>query len=152
MDGDSTTITNPTHTYDSHGNYSVSLVARNSATNRSNTFYKMLIITPGRVFISSVRIDDIPFTDIYGAGWDLFSGPDVYPDLVTSSNIVFTLRSYYMLDVSPSDLPIQWNLAQDFQIPSWSTTYFISVWDYDDLELRQWVTQHPWSGKITPGQ
>jgi hypothetical protein len=78
-DGDSTTITNPTHTYDSHGNYSVSLVARNSATNRSNTFYKMLIITPGRVFISSVRIDDIPADSMeFGPG---FSNSQLVDDL-----------------------------------------------------------------------
>jgi PKD repeat protein len=132
-DGDSTTITNPTHTYNEHGNYLVSLTAKNTATNRSNTMTRMLEITPGKVFISAIRIDDIPFTDQYGSGWDLTTGPDVFPNFVTSSTVVFTLRSNYILDVSPSDLPIQWNLAQHFQIPSWSTTYFIDIWDYDDL-------------------
>jgi len=132
-DGETTTITNPTHTYDIYGDYLVSLTATNTATNRSDIHTQTLTIDPGKVYITAVIINDIPFTDNYGAGWDLLSGPDVYPDLVTSTSIVFTLRPYFHLDVAPSDLPIQWNLSQDFEIPSWSTAYFINVWDYDDL-------------------
>ena len=132
-DGDSTTITNPTHVYNTYGDYLVSLMAMNTATNRSNTHNKTLTITPGKVFISSIRIDDIPFTDIYGSGWDLMTGPDVYADFVTATAVVFTLRPYYYLDVAPSDLPIMWTFAEHYQIPSWSTTYYIDIWDYDDL-------------------
>ncbi len=132
-DGDSTTITNPTHTYDTHGNYMVTLIAENSNTGRSGLEFKQILITPGKVYVERIRIDEMPFTDEYGAGWDLFSGPDVYSNLVTASNIVVSLRSYYFLDVAPSDLPIQWSLSSAFEITNWTTAYFVKLWDYDDF-------------------
>jgi PKD repeat protein len=132
-DGETTTITNPTHTYDTHGDYSVSLTATNTTTNRSDIYTKTLSIDPGKVYITTIRINDIPFTDIYGSGWDLLTGPDVFADLVTSSSVIFTLRSYYRLDVSPSDLPIQWDFSQHFEIPDWSMVYYINIWDYDEF-------------------
>ena len=131
-DGDSTTITNPTHTYDSYGDYMVTLRAENSSTGLYDLELKQINITPGRVFIEGIRIEEMPFSDEYGSGWDLFSGPDVYSDLATASGTVFTLRSYYYLDVGPSDLPIQWSLSSGFEITNWSTAYFVLVWDYDD--------------------
>jgi len=132
-DGDSTTITNPTHSYNIYGDYLVSLTATNTATNRSDIRTKTLSIGPGKVYITTLRINDIPFTDPNGAGWDLSSGPDVYADLVTSSSAVFTLRPYYYLDIAPSDLPIQWILSPQYEIPDWSTTYYIDIWDYDQI-------------------
>jgi len=132
-DGDTTTLTNPSHTYNTHGTFLVILVAINSTTNISDSYSKQILITPGRVFIEGIRIDEMPFTDSYGAGWDLFSGPDVYPDLVTTSSTVITLRSYYSPDVAPSDLPLQWSLLQSFQISNWTTAYFVELWDYDDF-------------------
>ena len=75
----------------------------------------------------------MPFTDSYGAGWDLMTGPDVYPDLVTQSSTVVSLRYNYFLDAAPSDLPIQWNLSSSYRITEWTTAYFVQIWDYDDL-------------------
>ena len=131
-DGDSTTITNPTHTYDTHGDYMVTLRAENSSTGLYDLEFKQINITPGRVFIQEIRIENMPFSDEYGSGWDLFSGPDVYSDLATTLDIVFTLRSYYHLDVAPSDLPIQWLLSSGYEITDWSTAYFVLIWDYDN--------------------
>ncbi len=130
-DGDSTTITNPTHVYDTHGYYSVTLIARNNATGASDIEMRQIEITPGKVYIGGIIIEDIPFTDSYGAGWDLFTGPDVYPQVADSNNVLFTTQTYY-LDVAPSDLPLNWNLSPDFEMTHWGTHYFVRVWDYDD--------------------
>ncbi len=130
-DGDTTTITNPSHTYNTKGTFIVTLVATNNITGKSNSTIKPITITPGKVFIESIRINDMPFTDSYGAGWDLFSGPDVYPDLMTPLGAIISLRNYYALDVAPSDLPLQWFLASPYQISNWTTTYFIMLWDWD---------------------
>ena len=88
--------------------------------------------TPTRVFIERITIQDIPFTDGQGAGWDLMTGPDVFVVFGTSSDIVFSLRPYYRLDVSPSDLPIQWSLTPSLEITNWSTNYYVYIYDYDE--------------------
>lgn len=88
---------------------------------------------PDRVFVERIRINQIPFADERGEGWDLFSGPDLFADLATSSDIVFTLRPYVHIDVAPSDLPIQWSLSSGYEITNWSTVYSILVWDHDEL-------------------
>lgn len=132
-DGDSTTITNPSHTYDTHGDYMVTLIAENGSTGIIDLETKQLTITPGKVYLERIRIEEIPFTDEYGAGWDLFSGPDVYSDFATASDIVFTQRSQYYLDVAPSDLPIQWSIGSGYELTNWSTAYFVLIWDYDEF-------------------
>lgn len=131
-DGDSTTITNPTHTYDVYGTYMVSLIAQNTSTGKFDTEIKQIPITPGSVFIEAIRVDQVPFTDEYGAGWDLLSGPDLDLYFVNSGGIVFYFN-YYYLDVAPSDLPLTWDVIPEFRIPSWSTVYGIELWDYDDI-------------------
>ncbi len=88
--------------------------------------------TYDRVFIERITIQEIPFTDGQGAGWDLMTGPDVFVDFGTSSAIVFSLRPYYRLDVSPSDLPIQWSLTPSYEITNWSTNYYVYIYDYDE--------------------
>jgi len=132
-DGETTTLTNPSHTYNTHGTYLVILIAINNNTNIADTCSKQLVIAPGSVFVEAIRIDEMPFTDSYGAGWDLLSGPEVYPDLVTSSTTVLTFRSYYYPDAAPSDLPLQWSLSTPFRITNWNTVYFVALWDYDDF-------------------
>jgi PKD repeat protein len=132
-DGDSTTITNPAHNYNVHGVYVVTLIAENRSTGNLDIETKEITITPGTVFIESIRIDAIPFTDPYGAGWDLASGPDLYPDLIDQSNTVLSGRNYYYLDAAPSNLPIQWTLSPAFRIYNWSMAYFVEAWDYDDF-------------------
>lgn len=131
-DGDSTTIANPTHTYDVYGNYWVMLIAMNNV-GKADTSERQLIITPGKVFVEGIRINGIPFVDSYGAGWDLFSGPDIFPVLETSSIVVVSMRDYYWLDCSPANLPITWTFPQSYRIADWSLAYFVAIWDYDDL-------------------
>ncbi len=137
-DGDSTNLSSPEHIFNTHGTYSVTLVASNSQTGKSANKIKQFTIAPSTVSIESIRIDAIPFTDQYGAGWDLGSGPDVYVNIADASNIVFTVDTYY-LDVSPSDLPLQWTLSQPFQIPNWATAYFVRVYDYDDFSNDDYI-------------
>jgi PKD repeat protein len=138
-DGDTTTIANPTHTYSAHGDYIVVLEAKNTATGRIDIESKLIAITPGRVFLETITVEAIPFTDPYGAGWDLTSGPDLYPDLYDESVGVLFTSSYYYLDVSPSDLPLQYELNPGLRLTDWAAAYFVRLWDYDDLSGDDYI-------------
>jgi PKD repeat protein len=131
-DGDSTTITNPTHVYDIYDNYAVVLIAKSSTTGRFSSSTQHISITPGIVYVDAIIINDIPFTDAYGAGWDLATGPDPYTKFVTNTQTVYTSSIYY-LDVSPSDLPLQYSVNPSYQITDWTIPYFVQVFDYDDV-------------------
>lgn len=136
-DGGTSNITNPTHTYTTYGEYHVSLIATNSDNDRTDTENRTISITPGRVSIEGISIEAIPFTDSYGAGWDLSSGPDVYPDIVNASSIVIYESPTYFPDVSPSSLPLSWSLNTN--ITDWAAYYYVRVWDYDDVSENDYI-------------
>jgi PKD repeat protein len=138
-DGDSTTITNPWHLYNSHGQYFVTLIAKNSTTGNTSTTSQLISITPGSVYLQAITINSIPFVDPYGAGWDLGSGPDLYPDFDTNTDNILSFSTSYYLDAQPSSLPIRWNLASQYRIYDWNTAYFISAWDYDDFSSDDYI-------------
>ncbi len=137
-DGDSSTITNPTHVYDQHGDYTVMLIAKNSVTGKIASKSQLLSITPGTVSIESIFINSIPFTDDYGVAWDIGSGPDLYPTLVNSTDLIW-YSPYYYLDVVPSYLPLEYPLSPSIQFPNWSMSYYVQVWDYDDLSNDDYI-------------
>jgi len=133
-DGTSSTVTNPSKTYSTKGTYTVKLTASNSTTGKSNQTSQNITITPGKVFSQQVIIDDIPFVDGSGAGWDLNSGPDVFFTIIDSAgNIIIDGSSSRIDDVAPSTLPLSWDFTPELEFlkSSWNKTYFIRVWDYD---------------------
>jgi PKD repeat protein len=138
-DGDTTTITDPTHVYNSHGDYIVILIAKNSTTGKTSTKSQLISITPGSVYIQAIIINSIPFVDSYGAGWDLDSGPDLYPDLDTNAGLILSFSTSYYLDAQPSSLPIRWNLSSQYLIHNWTIAYFVSAWDYDDFSNDDYI-------------
>jgi len=133
--GDNTTSTetNPSKVFNQKGSYIVKLTASNTVNGKSNETSKIITITPGKVFLQRVIVDQIPFTDNNGAGWDLASGPDLYFTIIDSArNVVYATSSYYN-NLTPSGLPVQWDFSPELQFlkSSWNKTYFIDLWDYD---------------------
>lgn len=134
--GDNTTSTetNPSKVFNQKGDYIVKLTASNTVTGKSNETSKVITITPGKVFLQRVIVDQIPFTDNNGAGWDLTTGPDLYFTLIDSVyNVYATAQSSYYSDLTPSSLPVQWEFSPELEFlkSSWNKTYFIDLWDYD---------------------
>lgn len=134
-DGTASTLANPSKTYNTKGTYIVKLTVNNIATGKSNQISQNLTITPGKVFLQRVIVDAIPFTDNGGVGWDIGSGPDLFFTIIDSvKNVVYEIGTYYE-DLTPSGLPVQWDLSPELEFlkSSWNKTYFIDLWDYDPI-------------------
>jgi PKD repeat protein len=138
-DGTTSTITNPTKIYSTPGVYTVTLTATNAASDLTNSKSKQITITPGKVFIERIIVDQIPFTDTSGVSWDYLNGPDLYPDIYDNSNILVDLTSNHVTDIGTSELPLTWTLAPKYEITDWSKVYFVRLWDYDPLDSNDFI-------------
>ena len=134
-DNGTSTFSNPQHLYSIGGVYTVKLTATGAGGSTSTT--KTVNISPAliKVKITKITIVNIPFTKPGGTtGWDLDgSGPDVYfkiDDL--NSNVLFDATSSSRIsDVTPSMLPISWNITTPFAITDLTSSRFINLFDYD---------------------
>jgi PKD repeat protein len=135
-DGTTSTATNPSKNYNTKGTYIVKLTATNTSTGKSNQTSQNIVITPGKVFLQRVIVDQFPFTNSGGVGWDIGSGPDLFFTIIDSvKNNVYTVGTYYD-DLTPSALPVQWVLSPELEFlkSSWNKTFYINLWDYDPLD------------------
>jgi PKD repeat protein len=134
-DNTASTETNPSKTYNQKGTYNITLTASNTITGKSDQMSKNITVAPGKVFLQNVVVDEIPFTDDSGVGWDIGSGPDLYFTIIDSVRNVVYETSTYFDDLTPSGLPVQWSLSpqMEFLKSSWNKTYFIDLLDYDPI-------------------
>lgn len=133
-DGTNSTAINPTKIYNTKGTYIVKLTASNIVTGKSNQTSQNLTIIPGKVFLQNVIVDEIPFVDANGGGWDLTNGPDVFFTIIDSiGNVIIDGSSSRVENVTLSMLPLSWtsNPELEYLKSSWNKTYFIRVWDWD---------------------
>jgi len=85
---------------------------------------------PTEVRITAVKILGIPWADVYGVGWDLFTGPDIFWKLRAGSTLYLTSQVIY--DISSANLPITWS-GNAFLLSNWGQTYTLDVYDFDDV-------------------
>ena len=90
-------------------------------------------ITYSNFKITSVKINNIPFTDGNGSSWDVSSGPDVYFRLTDKNDTEYTKGTQYN-DILSSNLPFGWNFTKAFEINNLNTTFFVEIYDHDDLD------------------
>jgi len=138
-DGTTSNVTNPSKTYNTHGNFTIILTATNSSTGKSNSASKQLTITPGKVFVEKITIDQIPFTDVSGTGWDYGDGPDLYPNFVDNNNILVSFRTSYANNITTSSLPLAWTMNPKYEITDWTKAFFVDLWDYDPLNDDDYI-------------
>jgi len=136
-DGRSSVQENPQIVFDRHGTYQITLIALN-AESKTDTVRRNLTITPGKCFIDSVIVEQIPFIDSNGASWDIGNGPDLQWDLEDSTDQVL-LSSNTILDVLPSDLPIRYYSDPPFRVNDWGMYYWIYLWD-EDIDGWDFIT------------
>lgn len=87
--------------------------------------------TPDKIRISRIDITRFPATD-NGAGWDLTSGPDIYPELSIGSVTLYSASNFYQ-NADPSDnYTFDLSPAVDMEDPN--DQYTIRLFDYDDFD------------------
>lgn len=87
--------------------------------------------TPVKIFITKVDVTKFPATETSGAGWDLSSGPDIYPVISEGSTKLWEAETYYT-DAN-STLVYTFTPKTAITITKLSETHSISLYDYDDI-------------------
>jgi hypothetical protein len=123
----------PTKVYSSAGTFTVTLLASLSSTGKADSAVHQVTVTPGRVFLESVSIVAIPFTNSSGNPWDIGSGPDLYPNFVDYNNVLVNWRGSYISDVQSGNLPLTWAFAPQWEVTDWTKVYFVKIYDHDPL-------------------
>ena len=128
-DGATSSATNPTHTYTSGGNYTVTLKAMNSAGSNQTSRTVTVKNTPSTWTLTKFVLTAYPLTD-GGDNWDWTdAGPDIYFKLYDANNtLIYT--SSTKNDVSESSLPLTWNLS-NATLSTLTGTCTIKLYDED---------------------
>lgn len=82
--------------------------------------------TPSKITITKIIITNFPATD-NGAGWDLTSGPELYPTFSKDNTVIWKSESYYT-DADPV-YAHSFTLSEDITEPT--DRYAIKLYDYD---------------------
>jgi PKD repeat protein len=136
-DGRTSVQASPTMAFDAHGQYTITLIATQSSSSRSDTSRQTISITPGMAFLDSARVEQIPFTDQFGAGWDLTTGPDLFFDLIQGSTTIRT--SSTITDLTPQQLPVTWYFTPEYRMMDWATSYNVNLYDYDAASANDFI-------------
>lgn len=93
-------------------------------------------ISPASVKITRVDVIRFPGND-NGAGWDLTSGPDIYPKIIRGSTV------YYESPTAEYDANYNndylFNINPAAQIANPTLTYTIELWDYDQTDSDDYM-------------
>lgn len=134
-DNGTSNAVNPQHLYTTGGVYTVTLTATGAGGSTTTTKTVNIGAAFTKVKITKVTVVNIPFTKPGGtSGWDLDgTGPDIYFQIQdVSSNVLFNAgASSRYNDITPSTLPIAWNLTTPFEIPNLGASRYIQLIDYD---------------------
>lgn len=92
--------------------------------------------TPLQIRISKIEVTRFPATD-NGAGWDLTSGPDIYPQLFKGSTLIWKAPSYYQ-NANPS-IVHSFDVNPIVSLTSPNDQYSIGLYDFDDFDADDFM-------------
>ncbi len=93
-------------------------------------------VSPDKIRITRIEITRFPATD-NGAGWDLTSGPDIYPEIFKGSSSIYRSTIFYQ-NADPSNVySFDLNPAVDLDEPR--DQYIIRLYDYDDFDADDFM-------------
>jgi hypothetical protein len=123
----------PRADFSDSGSFTITLIATASATSKADTISKILTITPGRVYLQAIFVDQIPFVNGTGATWDESNGPDLFYELLDEYGTALASSAAAPInDLSPTFLPLEWFFSgEGLQLSNWSQTLSVRLWDYD---------------------
>jgi hypothetical protein len=132
-DGTVSQVVSPIKIYPIRGVYTVRLVAMNTnyfTYAKSDTAIQQIIITPGKLFVDTVIVSQVPFVDPTGVPWD----SDSLIDLEFLLTGYEGGRTSYLWgppvrDVSPASLPVIWHFDSSARLDAWNRAYRIGLWD-----------------------
>ncbi len=132
-DGRTSILESPQMVFNTHGTFTVVLVAKKTSTLKTDTTGVRLTITPGMVFLDSVVVESIPWVNDQGAGWDEDgTGPDIFPAFVDSNlTILADDDNEVILNAAPADLPQVWSVEPEERITDWGMEYGLILFDVD---------------------
>lgn len=85
-------------------------------------------VTPTKIRITKITVTQFPATD-GGAGWDLTSGPELYPTVSFGGTTLWNSPTYYA-DANPS-LDYDFTPSPAIDLNSPTSQYTIRIYDYD---------------------
>ncbi|MAO64114.1 MAG: hypothetical protein CL666_03870 [Balneola sp.] len=166
--GDGTTgnESNPTKTYSEYGEVTVTLTAENADGEDSIT--KTITIEPKKMFIKTLSVSAMPFTNDSGQAWDATSGPDVFVNFINDSGEGYSMGEAYS-DIKKSDLPIGWEYegaGLELSRIDFDTNFIFQIGDEDVSEhdlienvptdfftiTDKWLDETPESVSLTTGE
>jgi PKD repeat protein len=132
-DNGTSTLPNPSRLYASGGVYTVKLTVTGPGGTNSITKTVNVGAALTKVKITKVTVINVPFTKPGGtAGWDNDgTGPDIFFQIQDINSTILLGSSPRIDNVTPSALPISWNLATPFEITNLTALRFIDLYDYD---------------------
>jgi len=134
--GDGTTAneSNPTKTYSEYGKITVTLTAENA--DGEDSISKTITIEPNKMFIKTLEVAEMPFTNNSGQAWDYASGPDVFVNFINDSGEGYKMGDTYS-DLKKSDLPIDWEYqgsGLELSRSDFDTNFIFQIGDEDVSE------------------
>jgi PKD repeat protein len=128
-DGRTSDRPDPIVIYFAYGRFDVTLIATQSSSSTADTARQTLIITPGTALLDSIRVDQIPFTNAKGFGWDSTSGPDLFFTLEEAGEPLASSAAYN--NIFPDYLPVKWYITNGLPIQNMTENYSIILYDDD---------------------
>jgi hypothetical protein len=94
-------------------------------------------ITPNKIKINKIVVKDFSSTD-NGAGWDLTSGADIYPEIYDPQNNLLYSSSTYFSDANPQ-IDYDFDCSPSVDLTDPNAQYTIQLMDYDDIGSDDWM-------------
>jgi hypothetical protein len=85
-------------------------------------------VAPQKIRVSKIEVLRFPATD-NGAGWDLSSGPEIYPEIVKGTTLLWSSPNYYE-NADPSST-YSFNISPALDLNEPKDRYIIRLYDYD---------------------
>jgi hypothetical protein len=120
------------HAFAEQGSYEITLTVTDDRDGTA-TEVKTVSIRQrfSQVTIESVTVQDMPFTNDNGEGWDFSSGPDPYFTAYNVADETVEATSVFYNDVGPEDLPLSYS-ETPFTIENLTKEYSINLYDSDN--------------------
>lgn len=94
-------------------------------------------VTPVRIIIKNITVENFPPTEPNGAGWDLLDGADIYIQVYKGNAEIYTSPTFYE-DANPN-LRYTFVPSNFLSFDAPKDRYSILLYDYDDFDADDFM-------------